>query len=161
VTEEVKVRAAALLVGLATIALRLSAVAHVTVWPRHSVLGAREKYIIRMPNERRVATLRLEAKFPAEARVSSLEQTPGWTVEAERDASGAIVEARWSGQLPPDQFTEFGVLALNPKVGETLTWKFVQIYADGTRVDWTGAPGSATPAPQVQLRGDGIATAPP
>jgi len=149
----VKVRAATLLVGLATIALPLTAVAHVTVWPRQSVLGAREKYIVRMPNEKRVATVRLEAKFPAEARVSSLEQTPGWTVEVERDSSGAIVGARWSGQLPPDQFTEFGVLALNPKVGETLTWKFVQVYADGTRVDWTGAPSSATPSPQVQLRG--------
>jgi uncharacterized protein YcnI len=94
--------------ALALAAAPLAARAHVTVWPRQSQLGAREAYVIRMPNEKKAATVRLDAEFPPEARVT-------------------------------------------PKAGATLTWKFVQTYADGTKVEWTGAPGTPTPAPQVRL----------
>ncbi|HEX3886233.1 MAG TPA: DUF1775 domain-containing protein [Phenylobacterium sp.] len=130
----------------------LTAVAHVTVWPRQSEQGARESYVIRMPNEKRSATVRLDGEFPAEVRVTSVRQAPGWTLEIKRDAAGAIVGASWVGELPPDQFAEFGVLAVNPKEGSAITWRFTQTYADGTTVNWTGAPGAPTPAPQVALR---------
>ncbi|HEY3950741.1 DUF1775 domain-containing protein [Phenylobacterium sp.] len=137
--------------ALALAAAPLAAQAHVTVWPRQSQLGAREAYVIRMPNEKKAATVRLDAEFPPEARVTSLRQAPGWRIEPKRDAAGAITGASWAGELPPDQYVEFGVQAVNPKAGATLTWKFVQTYADGTRVEWTGAPGTPTPAPQVRL----------
>jgi YD repeat-containing protein len=139
-------------IALASALLPAAAQAHITVWPRQSDLGAREKYVVRAPNEKRVATVRVEGAFPREARVTQLEQVAGWTVEVRRDASGAIVGATWSGDLPPDQFVEFGLLAANPKTGTVLTWTFTQVYADGSRVEWAGPPGSATPAPQVQLR---------
>lgn len=129
-----------------------SAQAHVTVWPRQSEQGAREKYVIRMPNERSSATVKLEALFPVEARVTSFQQSAGWTLTIRRDSAGAIVGATWTGELPPDQFAEFGIAVVNPKSGERLTWRFVQTYVDGTVVEWAGAPGSKTPAPQVELR---------
>jgi uncharacterized protein YcnI len=143
----------ALLIGvLAGALLPLAAQAHVTVWPRQSDLGAREKYVVRAPNEKTVATVRIEGTFPPEVRVTQLEQVPGWTVEIRRNAAGAIVGATWTGELAPDQFAEFGLLAANPKTGTALTWTFTQVYADGSRVDWAGPPSSRTPAPQVQLR---------
>ncbi len=141
-----------LLAALAAGLIPLAAEAHVTVWPRQSELGAREKYVVRAPNEKTIATVRVEGDFPPEVRVTQLEQVPGWTVEARRDGAGTIVGAVWSGSLPPDQFAEFGLLAANPKTGAVLTWKFTQVYADGSKVEWTGPAGSRTPAPQVQLR---------
>lgn len=64
----------------------------------------------------------------------------------------AIAGASWTGTLAPDEFVEFGIKAVNPAAAEALTWRFIQSYADGTKVEWTGAPGSKTPAPQVVLR---------
>lgn len=150
-------RRSILLAALAAALIPLAAGAHVTVWPKQSELGAREKYVVRAPNEKTVATVRIEGEFPPEVRVSQLEQAPGWAIEPRRDAAGAIVGAIWSGNLPPDQFAEFGLLAANPKAGAVLTWKFTQIYADGSKVEWTGPPGSRTPGPQVELRPAGPA----
>ena len=147
---------AALLIVLAAI-MPVAAHPHITVWPRQSDLGAREKYVVRTPNEKKVATVRVEGAFPEEARITALEQAPGWTIEVQRDSAGAIVGATWTGDLPPDQFAEFGLLAVNPKSGTALTWKFTQVYVDGSRVEWTGPPSSRTPAPQVQLRPAGPA----
>lgn len=145
-------RAFVLVAALSILAVASAASAHVTVWPKQSEAGAREKYVIRMPNEKAAATVRLDAAFPAEVRVSSFQQTPGWTIAVRRGVDGAITGASWTGELAADQFVEFGVAAVNAKAGGTATWRFVQTYADGTRVEWTGAPGSKTPAPQVVLQ---------
>jgi uncharacterized protein YcnI len=128
-----------------------AATAHVTVWPKQSALGAREKYEIRVPNEKKVDTIALEVRFPAVLRVTSIEQKPEWRAEPLRDASGQLVGVRWTGKLAPEQFTEFGVLAANPATGGELSWPAVQLFADGTKVEWSGAAGSKTPAPRVTL----------
>src|SRR5581483_4539978 len=49
---------AAALSGLVILALAPAAGAHVTVWPSQSELGAREAYVIRVPNEKKAATVR-------------------------------------------------------------------------------------------------------
>lgn len=145
-------RLAILLTTLAFTVAPLAAQAHVTVWPRQSDQGARERYAVRMPNEKKTDTIRLEGQFPAELKVSSFQQTPGWKIEVKRDAEGQIIGAVWTGVLPPDQFIEFGVVASNPKTGSDLTFKFIQTYADGLKVEWTGPTGSSSPAPKVELR---------
>jgi uncharacterized protein YcnI len=152
-----RMRRSVLMATLAAALIPLAARAHVTVWPRQSELGAREKYVVRAPNEKTVATVRIEGEFPPEVRVTQLAQVPGWTIEVRRDGAGAIVGAAWTGNLPPDQFAEFGLLATNPKAGAALAWRFTQVYADGSKVEWTGPPGSRTPAPQVELRPAGSA----
>ncbi|HYI42833.1 MAG TPA: YcnI family protein [Sphingomicrobium sp.] len=126
--------------------------AHVTVSPKQSTPGAWEKYEIRVPNEKQVATTALEVRFPAGLRVMSFEDKPGWTLEPLRDSKGAITGARWKGQLPPERFTEFAVIAVNPKAGGDLVWSAAQTYADGTVADWSGAAGSEKPAPRVRLK---------
>ena len=134
------------------LAVAIPASAHVTVWPRESVEGAREKYEIRVPNEKQADTIRVELRFPGGLKVTSFEQKPGWSTEPLRDGSGAIVGARWTGRLPPMQFTEFAVLAVNPPRAGELAWTALQLYADGTRVEWSGPAGSRTPAPRVTVR---------
>lgn len=132
--------------------LAASAAAHVTVWPKESSASAHEKYEVRVPNEKQVDTIAIEVRFPAGLRVTSLEQKPGWITEPVRDHSGIIVAARWSGKLPPLQFAEFGVLAVNPGAQGDLSWKATQVFADGTKLEWSGAQGSKTPAPQVAIK---------
>jgi hypothetical protein len=129
----------------------VSAMAHVTVWPKESAAGAHEKYEVRVPNEKQVDTISIEVRFPAGLRVTSFEQKPGWMTEAVRDSSGKAAGVRWTGKLPPQQFAEFGLLAVNPKASGDLGWTVVQSFADGTRIEWSGPAGSKTPGPRVTI----------
>lgn len=134
------------------LALATPAAAHVSVWPKESVQGAREKYEIRVPSEKQADTIAVEVRIPAGLKVSSFEQKPGWNTEVLRDSSGVIIGARWTGRLAPQQFTEFGLLAANPATGSELVWSATQVYADGTRIEWSGESGSKAPAPRVALK---------
>jgi hypothetical protein len=135
----------------AALAAATPAPARVSVWPQQSANGAREKYEIRVPNEKQADTISIEVRFPAGVRVTSFEQKPGWMTEAVRDGSGRIVGVRWTGKLPPSQFAEFGLLAVNPASGGELAWPAIQSFSDGTRIDWSGKPGSKAPAARVTL----------
>ena len=139
-------------VAAAAVMLPTAAFAHVTVTPKQSSPGAWEKYEIRVPNEKQVATTSLDVRFPAGLRVVSFEEKPGWSIKPVRNAQGAITGARWTGQLPTDRFVEFGIIAVNPKTGGDLVWSAVQTFADGTVADWSGEAGSAKPAPRVTLK---------
>jgi hypothetical protein len=140
-----------LLISLAAAALASTASAHVTVSPQQSVPGAREKYELRVPNERKSATITVEFHFPKGLRVTAVEQKPGWQAEALRDPAGNLIGVRWIGNLPPEQFTEFGLLAVNPTGGGDLAFTAIQAFADGTKINWSGAAGSKTPAARVRL----------
>jgi len=140
-----------LMIGLAAAALATSASAHVTVAPQASAPAAREKYELRVPNERKSATITVEIRFPAGMRVSAVEQKPGWHAEALRDSAGNLTGVRWIGNLPPEQFTEFGLLGQNPAGGSELVFTATQAFADGTKIEWSGAANSKTPAARVRL----------
>lgn len=135
----------------AALAFAVPAQAHVTVWPKTSSLGAHEQYEVRVPNERQVDTVAIEVRFPTALKITSFEQKPGWNTELIRDASGAIAGVRWSGSLAAMQFTQFGLLATNPAHGSELVWSATQVYADGTKIEWSGPSNSKTPAPRVSL----------
>lgn len=137
-------------ISLAALAFATNAWAHVTVSPAQSAPGAREKYEIRVPNERKSATITVEVHFPVGLRVTAVEQKAGWQAEAIRDPAGGLTGVRWIGSLPPEQFTEFGVLAVNPAGGQ-LEFTAIQAFADGTKINWSGAAGSKTPAARVRL----------
>ena len=46
---------------------------------------------------------------------------------------------RWVGNLPPEEFTEFGLIGVNPPVGGQLVFTATQAFADGTKIEWSGA----------------------
>ena len=125
--------------------------AHVTVWPKSAAHGAYERYVVRVPNEKDVATTRVEIRFPAEVRISSFLDVAGWKLEVVTDSAGKITGAVWTGNLPPKRFVEFPFVAVNPKEGERVVWPAFQTYAGGTIVEWTGAEGSKTPASVTTL----------
>jgi uncharacterized protein YcnI len=142
-------------IAAALLLLPTAALAHVTIWPKESSSGAREKYEVRVPNEKQADTVAIEVRFPTGLRVTSFEQKPGWMTEPLRDASSNAIGVRWTGRLAPQQFTEFGLLAVNPPSSGELSWTATQIFADGTKVEWSGAAGSKTPAPRVTIRASG------
>jgi uncharacterized protein YcnI len=136
------------LITTATLVLGLPvlAFAHAVVFPRTSTPGAYERYVLRVPNEKAVATTRVEIRFPADLRVTSFEEVPGWTLQVLTDSAKRIIGAVWTGSLPPQRFVEFPFVAANPKTATKLVWPAYQTYADSERVEWTGAEGSKAPA---------------
>jgi uncharacterized protein YcnI len=136
--------AAALLA--AAVAVPTLSWAHAVVFPKTSTLGAYERYVLRVPNEKAVATTRVELRFPAGVRVTSFADVPGWQLEIVTDSAKAITAAIWTGNLPAQRFIEFPFVAVNPKTDARLEWPAYQTYADGQRVEWTGPEGSKSPA---------------
>lgn len=131
-----------------------TASAHVTVWPKETTTGAYEKYAVRVPVEKASNTIKVRVEFPAGVKVSTVQPLAGWNYEFEKDAAGynkAVIWTATAGGIKPNEFNEFYFIGANPKEAGTLTWKASQTYADGTVVDWTGAPDSKTPAPVTMI----------
>ena len=126
--------------------------AHITIWPKESAPGARERYTMRVPNEKQVATVRIEGEFPAEIDVYDFEFKAGFKIDFKKNDKGKIVGATWTGKIAPYEFVEFGLLGLNPKEGSNLVWRFVQYYEDGMKEEFTGPIGSRYPSPVVTLK---------
>ena len=130
----------------------VAAMAHIRINPTESAAGAREKYTMRVPNEKQVNSIRVEGEFPPELNVYDFEFKPGWKIDFKKDDKGKIIGATWTGKIQPYEFVEFGMLGINPKEGASLTWKFVQYYDDGSKEEFTGPVGSKLPAPVVTLK---------
>ena len=160
-----RTRGAAIVIAACAIALLVIAplaYGHAVVYPKISTTGAYEKYVLRVPNEKTVATTRVEIRFPADVKVSSFADVAGWQLEVLTDSAKRIVGAVWTGTLPPQRFMEFPFVAANPKTPGHVSWLTYQTYADGMRVEWTGAPGSKSPAAvtTISTPADGTARKP-
>lgn len=150
------------LLTVAVASLLMSAAqAHIRVSPTESTMGALEKYVMRVPNEKQIDTVRIEGEFPAGARVMIFEQKPGWKFELRKNDKGDLVGITWNGVLKPQEYIEIGMLTRNPKDQPELVWKFVQHYADGSKEEFAGAPGSRLPAPVIKLNPAPPANTPP
>lgn len=158
-----RVNARTALLGLALVVASLlgarPAAAHAVVYPKTSAPGAYEKYVLRVPNEKGVATTRIEIRFPSDVRVISFADVAGWRLQVVTDKAGRITGAVWTGTLPPQRFVELPFVAVNPKESALLTWPAFQTYADGERVEWTGPENDKHPASSTQI-GTGMTTGP-
>jgi len=125
--------------------------AHAVVSPGTSRPGAYERYVLRVPNEGDTPTVRIEIRFPAEVRVISFMDVPGWNLQATMDSTGRATTAVWTGTLPPERFVELPFVGVNPKSSARIAWPVVQTYANGQRVEWTGPPGSDSPASVTEI----------
>ena len=139
---------AALISAIATLALTAGvASAHVGVVQSEAPAGANQSYTLRVPSEKESPTVKVRVEFPPEVVVSRFMPKPGWTREVEKDSSGKIVAATWSGgKITVEEFEEFGFIARNPKEAGTITFKSQQTYADGETVAWVNPQGQERPA---------------
>jgi uncharacterized protein YcnI len=119
--------------------------AHAVVYPQTSAPGAYEKYVLRVPNERDIPTVKVEIKFPEGLRVVSFGEVPGWKLQVVADSTQRVTGAIWTGVLPKERFVEFPFVAVNPKDSASITWPTYQTYEGGERVEWTGPDSSYTP----------------
>ena len=53
------------------------AFAHIRINPTESTYGAREKYTMRVPNEKQVDSIRVEGEFPKDLQIYDFEFKPG------------------------------------------------------------------------------------
>jgi hypothetical protein len=139
------------------LAAPMIACAHAVAYPKVSAPGAYERYSLRVPHEKAIATTRIEIRFPQEVRVTSFEEVAGWQLEVVTDSAKKIVGAIWTGTLPPQRFVELPFVAVNPKSGGQLSWPAFQTYANGERVEWTGPKGSKHPASITMVGADASA----
>jgi uncharacterized protein YcnI len=124
---------------LGLLAVPSIALAHAVVFPKTSNPGAYEKYVLRVPNERDVPTLKVELHFPQGLRVVSFGDVAGWKLQVLTDSAQRITGAVWTGVLPKERFVEFPFVAVNPKDSTSLAWPTYQTYSGGETVEWTSA----------------------
>ena len=136
-----------LLGSVVTLAFGSLAFGHIRIAPTESTIGAREKYTMRVPNEKQVPSSKIEGEFPAGLEIYDFEFKPSWKIEFKKNDKGKIVGATWTGKMMPYEFIEFGMLGINPKEGTDLVWKFIQFYDDGTKEEFTGPVGSRLSVP--------------
>ena len=129
------------------------AFAHVTVTPDKSAPGKPETYAFRVPNEKDgTTTIKFELQIPAEIGHIFFEAMPGWKLTFDKDSTGKIIRATWSGgSVGPSEYAQFRCAVRNPQNVPKLMWRAVQYYADGTKDEWTGEAGSRRPAPTTTL----------
>ena len=144
-----------LLGSVVTVVFSSLAFGHIRIAPIESTAGAREKYTMRVPNEKKVTCSKIEGEFPPGLEIYDFEFKPGWKIEFKKNENGKIIGATWTGTMQPYEFVEFGMLGINPKEVMDLVWKFVQFYDDGTKEEFTGPVGSRLPSPVVTLKPSG------
>ncbi len=161
--------------ALAGMLLAAPALAHVTVDPSEASRGGYATLTFRVPNESDTAsTVKLEIVFPADKPVASMRvrPVPGWQAAVQKvalatpvdndgrkidQAVGRIVFTASSpaAGVRPGQFQEFAISGGPLPKADTLVFKVLQTYSDGTVARWieepTGAGEPEYPAPVVTL----------
>ena len=146
-----RIHAFVLVVVLSLLAAPI-AFGHIKIYPTESTFGAREKYTMRVPNERQSPAIRVEGDFPAGLDIYDFEFKPGWKIDFKKDEKGKIIGAIWTGKIAPYEFVEFGMLAINPKEGNAnMLWRFYQYYEDGFKEEFTAAPDAQMPLRPMPL----------
>lgn len=146
----------------ALLAFAPPASAHVTVQPNEAIVGSFSRFVVRVPTERDVPTIKIKVDLPPLAFVS-FEPEEGWkrTIEMVKldepiEAFGqkiteTVGSVTWSGgSIGAGEFDEFGFSARMPDAEETLEFEATQTYKGGEVVKWAGAPDSEEPSALVK-----------
>lgn len=158
-------------VGLAAV----PALAHVTVSSSDAQQGGYGVLTFRVPTESDTAsTTKLVVQFPADQPLASVAVKPitGWTFSTTssklatpiKTDDGTVTEAvstvTWTASSPasaikPGEYQDFSVSAGPLPTANTMVFKAIQSYSDGTQVAWieqsAGGAEPAHPAPTLTL----------
>lgn len=145
-------KSAGIVLAAATLMLvALPALGHVTVQVDDAEPEAFAVYTVRVPNESDTgATTRVEVRIPEGIQASRYQPKPGWTMSI---ADGLLTIE--GGAIGPGQFEEFRFQARNPDASGPISFAAIQTYDDGEVVNWTGEPGSDSPASVVEIGAGG------
>lgn len=133
-------RLAPLLAAAAVLAAPTAAAAHVEVLPDRPKLNAEQEFVVRVPDERDVATTKLQIIFPEGVNVTQYAPKPGWTRTVKLGRAKRPSGVTWAGgKIAAGEYGEFRFLATPRKAGQAI-WRVYQTYADGKTKPWTGPP---------------------
>lgn len=145
-----------------------AAPAHVQVRPAEAAPGDPVLWTVLVPNERDVATTRVELAIPDGVLPFAYEPLPGWTRRVTKNADQSTRSVVWTGRLEPEEVLSTQFLGSTPEAEGPIAWKAIQTYADGQKVRWIGGPDTEEPAsfteisasaPRENAGGEGGATA--
>lgn len=122
--------------------------AHVTVMPSQSTPGAWETYILKVPVEKEINTVKVALKIPEGLAFKQYRPVPEWNVELTTADNGAVTAVTWTTEsdgIGAGEFQQFEFVAQNPGEDTELAWDAFQYYSDGSVVEWTGAEGADRP----------------
>lgn len=149
--------------------------AHITVDPKEATQGGYGRFAFRVPNESDTdSTTKVEIFLPENAPLGSVSTmlVPGWTAEVEKrtldepvevhgsQITEAIAKITWTAQpeagIGPGTFQEFPVSVGPLPTVDTMVFKALQTYSDGTVVRWIDEPTAdgvepEAPAPVLEL----------
>lgn len=159
-------------VGAALVLTAAPAWAHVTISPQSAPAGSDAVLTFNVPTESDTAnTTQVEIDFPVDHPIASADVQPktGWTAKVETvkvakpiktdngDVTEAVSKVTWTGgKIEPGQFDQFVVSVGLPDDANSLEFKALQTYDDGTIVRWIedtpqGGPEPENPAPVLTL----------
>ena len=163
--------AAAGLATAAALGLPGMAQGHVSLHPNTLPAGSGPTLYVRVPNEEdKGNTVKVDMQVPPGFTDVPTGYMPGWKAQVltrklatpVKTDSGTVTEEVseiiWTGgKIPPHQFLQFPILATVPDnaTGQTLTFKTIQTYDNGTVVSWIGPAGADHPAPTVNVTAKG------
>ncbi|WP_019871039.1 YcnI family copper-binding membrane protein [Salinispora oceanensis] len=149
--------------------------AHITVDPKEATQGGYGRFAFRVPNESDTdSTTKVEIFLPENAPLGSVSTmlVPGWTAEVEKrtldepvevhgsQITEAVAKITWTAQpeagIGPGTFQEFPVSVGPLPTVDTMVFKALQTYSDGTVVRWIDEPTAdgvepEAPAPVLEL----------
>lgn len=142
---------AAVAVAVAVALAAAPAGAHVQVRPAEAAPGDPVLWTVLVPNEREVATTRVELAIPAGVLPFAYEPLPGWTRRVTKNPDQSTRSVVWTGRLEPEEVLATQFLATTPDAEGPVSWKAVQTYADGQKVRWIGGPDTEEPAAVTEI----------
>lgn len=142
---------------LAALALLLpaAAAAHIVFAEPQAVAGSYYAGFLRVSHGCGAAdTVSIRVEIPAGVLSARPQPKPGWTLAVEhaplaapiKGEGGPVITQRvsaitWTGQLPSDQFDQFGIMMKLPEAPGALYFPTVQRCTRGTN-DWVNLPAS-------------------
>ncbi len=123
--------------------LAAPAFAHVVVTPKQVGIAQTQVFDMSVPTEKNNPTVGVKLLIPAWIRGDVMPNVkPGWTITVVKDGD-VIKEIDWTGgTIPPGQRDDFFFQTQAPSTEVTLKWKAIQMYQDGSTVEWTHDPTS-------------------
>ncbi len=123
---------------IAVLVVATPLLAHVSIQPREAKLGATQTYTVSVPSEGGKTTTSVILDIPDGVSVTSVAAPEGAT-HTEKKVGDRIVSLMWTMEIKAGAKATFEFVAKNPDKGETIAWKVMQHYTDGTMSNWTPA----------------------
>lgn len=138
--------------ALMTLAASGPAWAHAEITPEGVPAGSTEELSLEVLQEKDAPTTEVWMEIPKGFEVTDVPASGGW--QGELDGDDAVV---WTGGEAPQEGMgiDLAFEARTPEEGGEYAFRVLQVYGDGSVVEWTGEPDTEEPAAYVEVASSG------